>query len=151
MASPDPACRALAPVTAAAAPPGSGRLAALGSRKAALAGWAGLLFGLALLLVAGLPPLALGIAALAVAGAARAASGAAVATLLQLTAPDVLRGRVMALHTIALVGLSSFGGALAGVVAQAAGAPAAVAWGAVAVVLIVPPLAWIAHRAAPAG
>jgi hypothetical protein len=125
-------------------------LAAAGDlpRKALLAGGAGLGFGLALMLAAVVPPFALGLVAMTLAGAARAVSGAATATLLQLTTPDALRGRVMALHTVALVGLSSFGGAAAGAVAQGAGAPATVAWGAGALILVTPALACIARRAA---
>jgi MFS family permease len=51
---------------------------------------------------------------------------AAANTQLQLRSPDALRGRVMALYAITLVGMAPFGSLLAGAVAHALGAPWAI-------------------------
>jgi MFS family permease len=52
---------------------------------------------------------------------------AAANTLLQLRSPDAMRGRVMALYSITLVGMAPFGSLFAGGVASLAGAPLTVA------------------------
>jgi MFS family permease len=57
-------------------------------------------------------------------------------TLLQTSTPDALRGRVMSLYSLILIGLTPVGSLWAGAVAKAAGAPAAIATGA-ALILIV--------------
>ncbi len=50
-------------------------------------------------------------------------------TLIQTMVPDVLRGRVMALYSMMLLGMAPFGSLLAGAVAERLGAPAMVAAG----------------------
>lgn len=54
------------------------------------------------------------------------ASMASANTMLQLLSPDGLRGRVMALYSMMFLGMAPFGALLAGGLAQAVGAPAAV-------------------------
>jgi MFS family permease len=51
-------------------------------------------------------------------------------TLLQTITPDRLRGRVMAIYSMMLVGMAPFGAFFAGVVAQKLGAPVTVLLGA---------------------
>jgi MFS family permease len=51
-------------------------------------------------------------------------------TLLQIIAPDSLRGRVMAIYSMMLIGMAPFGAFFAGVVAQKLGAPVTVLLGA---------------------
>jgi len=52
---------------------------------------------------------------------------AAANTLLQLGSPDAMRGRIMALYAITLVGMAPFGSLFAGVAASLLGAPTAIA------------------------
>jgi MFS family permease len=51
-------------------------------------------------------------------------------TLIQVIVPDNLRGRVMSLHVMMLMGMAPFGSLLAGAIAEKLGAPMAVAMGA---------------------
>jgi MFS family permease len=128
-----------------AAAPGAGALigafgtAALGDvpRKDRLALLAGLAFCPLLVLFATVPPFPLGVALMVAAGVASAVFYAMLATLLQLRAPGNLRGRVMSLYAITVIGISSLGGLLGGAAAEAVGAPLAVTLGALGAVLVV--------------
>ncbi|MCS6954080.1 MAG: MFS transporter [Bryobacterales bacterium] len=55
-------------------------------------------------------------------------------TLIQVMTPDVLRGRVMALYSMMLLGMAPLGSLAAGVLAQSLGAPTAVTLGGIAAV-----------------
>lgn len=104
------------------------------------------------LLVSGRPPIALPVAAgllasagtftlafassfamasatLVVMGVAQITFQATCNTLLQLTAPDALRGRVMSLYAVVFAGVTPFGALTIGYVAEAFGTPAACALG----------------------
>ena len=83
----------------------------------------------ALLLFALVPPFVAGLGLLLVVGLASTAAGAAVGTMLQLSAPGPLRGRVMSLYAITVTGAPSLGGLLSGAVAQAFSAQLAVGAG----------------------
>jgi MFS family permease len=124
-------------------------LAALGDlrRKELIALGGPALMVLGLLTIARVPPFAVGLSLLALVGVCASAAGAVIATLLQFLAPGELRGRIMALNTVAVVGLSSFGGMLCGALAQAFGAPAAIAAAALGVALLLPLLARHVARA----
>ena len=114
--------------------PGAGSLigafgvASLGDikRKAQLVVAGNIVFSVALILFALLPPYAVGLALLIVAGLSGTAVGAAVGTMLQFATPGALRGRVMSLYTIAVIGGASLGGLLGGVLAEATNAQVAV-------------------------
>jgi MFS family permease len=56
-------------------------------------------------------------------------------TLIQLLVPDSLRGRVMAVYSMMLMGMAPFGSLLAGTLAEHLGAPATVALGGVACIV----------------
>jgi MFS family permease len=56
-------------------------------------------------------------------------------TLIQTTVPDRIRGRVMALYSMMIMGMAPFGALVAGFLAQKLGAPAAVALGGAACLL----------------
>lgn len=68
-------------------------------------------------------PLSLGLMFLA--GWGGISMAATTNTIIQLSVPDVLRGRVMSVYTTVFVGSTPFGGIFSGVVATAGGAPAA--------------------------
>jgi MFS family permease len=102
----------------------------------------GMLFSLAVLVFALSPNLAEGVLFLFMAGVLSTIFGTIVATFIQIAAPKELRGRLMSLYAITLIGLPSLGalgsGALAEKLGGLQGAPRAVALGAVisAVVLV---------------
>jgi MFS family permease len=100
----------------------------------------GLLSGLAVLAFALSPNLALGILFLFVAGVLSTIFGTIIATFIQMAAPKELRGRLMSLYAITLIGLPSLGALGSGVVAEKLGglqgAPRAVALGAVILIVI---------------
>lgn len=93
------------------------------------------LFGAALLAAAVAPGLRLEIAALAAAGGASVAFMAYGNTTLQLAADPSMRGRVMALWTVAFLGTTPIGGPVVGYVAQHAGPRWALTLGGVAALL----------------
>jgi MFS family permease len=66
---------------------------------------------------------------LVVVGAAQITFQATCNTILQLTAPDALRGRVMSLYALVFAGITPFGALMIGYVAEALGTPAACAVG----------------------
>lgn len=100
----------------------------------------GLLFSLAVLAFALSPNFGLGILFLFLAGVLATICGTIIATFLQMAAPREMRGRVMSLYAITLIGLPSLGsmgsGALADALGGLQGAPRAVALGAIVLLLI---------------
>ena len=88
------------------------------------------LFCLALDLVALHPPYPVALAVLALAGLTSTLFSASIATSLQQRVPRDLRGRVMSLYTITLIGVASLGALGSSVVAAAISAPAAYIGGA---------------------
>lgn len=78
---------------------------------------------------------------LAAAGFTMILNNASVNALLQSRVPDRLRGRVMSVYVFMFVGMTPLGSLQAGAVARWLGAPAALAAGAVALLLVI---AWIA-------
>jgi MFS family permease len=89
-----------------------------------------LLYPIGFLLFAFAPSFWVAIALLALSGWAMITLLATTNTLLQTTTPDELRGRVMSLYTLVLVGLMPFGNLLAGYLAEHLGsAPLALALG----------------------
>ena len=100
----------------------------------------GLLFGLALFAFALSPNLILGALLLFVSGITSTVFGTMIATFVQLSTPNELRGRVMSLYAITLIGLPSLGALGSGAVAEwlggIAGAPRAVLAGALVVCLV---------------
>ncbi len=137
-----------------AAMPGLGSLAGgiavamLGDfrRKDLLALGACVAFGVALALYAAIPPLAIGAALLATAGIASATFAACVGTMLQLRAPGPMRGRIMSLYAITLIGLSSLGGLGGGALAERIGPSDAVRLAALLAVLVVAALSVVVAR-----
>jgi MFS family permease len=69
-------------------------------------------------------------------GTATSVGGALMATLIQLTVPNELRGRVMSLYVLTLIGVPSAGALLAGTVGEAIGVREAVAGGAALVIVL---------------
>ena len=118
-------------------------LAALGDlrRKVAVAGVGAVVVCGALLGFAHAPVYGLGAMLLVLVGSANAVTNALLATLLQLVVPDSVRGRVMALRSIAFIGLGDFGGLLAAALAWGVGPAGAVSGGAVVLLLATPFLA----------
>lgn len=70
---------------------------------------------------------------LIIVGASNTSYSAMANTLLQSRAPGPMRGRVMSYNTIALIGLTPFGGAIVGGIAEVAGTRAALVTGGLAV------------------
>lgn len=92
----------------------------------------------ALLVFAHAPSLLLGLTLLVIVGAVGAVSGTLLVTLLQLLAPDHLRGRIMAVRYSASVGMSYAGGLLASGAAELFGPIAVVTGGALALAVCLP-------------
>jgi MFS family permease len=101
----------------------------------------GALFSASLIAFAVSPNLILGIGLLFVAGVTSTVLGTMIATFLQVDAPPELRGRVMSLYAITLIGLPSLGALGTGAVAQwlggTAGAPRAVLLSAIILAIVV--------------
>jgi MFS family permease len=89
-----------------------------------------------LLLFAVCPWYVVALGLLVLVGAATAVAGALNATLVQLTAPNELRGRIMSLYVLTLIGVPSAGALLAGTVGEAIGVREAIGLGAVIVILL---------------
>ncbi len=96
---------------------------------------ANVLYCASLLLFSLLPPYYVGMGLLVIAGLASTAFGAAIGTMLQFATPGSLRGRVMSLYTVAVIGGPSLGGLLGGALAQAFNAQLAVGIG-VAILIV---------------
>jgi predicted MFS family arabinose efflux permease len=93
------------------------------------------LFGVMILLTASAPTLPLAMLLLLGTGAASIFFAAMCNTTIQLTASTEMRGRVMALYTVAFMGTTPIGGPIVGYVGQALGGRAALAVGGVATLL----------------
>ena len=109
----------------------------------------GLIFAATIIAFALSQSLALGILLLFIAGVASTVFGTIIATFIQLATPNELRGRVMSLYAITLIGLPALGalaiGSLAEVLGGISGAPRAVLLGALAlgaVLTLVAPFFW---------
>ncbi len=113
----------------------------------------GLLFSLSVLAFALSPNLALGVLFLFLAGVLSTVFGTIIATFIQMEAPKELRGRLMSLYAITLIGLPSLGalgsGAVADMLGGLRGAPRAVALGAVVLAVILGIMAVRDRRASP--
>lgn len=94
----------------------------------------GLTFSAALMAFAASPSLSAGIVLLFVVGVAATVFGTIIGTLIQISTPNELRGRVMSLYAITLIGLPGLGGLGAGASAEflggVEGAPRAIMIGA---------------------
>ncbi len=71
---------------------------------------------------------------------------ASINTVLQTLVPDDLRGRVMALYTMAFVGMTPIGGLVGGAIAARVGAPVAVVAGGIGCIALA---GWFGRRIAP--
>lgn len=109
-------------------------------RQGAVMVASGLLFSLAIIAFALSPSLAGGIGLLFVAGVMSTVYATIIATFIQIEAPNELRGRVMSLYAITLIGLPSLGALGSGVIAEmlggVSGAPRAVLIGGAALALV---------------
>lgn len=114
---------------------GVGAIAALlvlaGRQKTGVGGsvvaGAGLAFGAALALFASARSFATAVPLLALAGAAMVAQAATANTLVQASVPDALRGRIMSMFTLVLMGAMPLGNIVIGALAGLVGTMAAVA------------------------
>jgi MFS family permease len=101
----------------------------------------GLLFSVTIILFALSPSLILGCLLLFLAGVTSTAFGTIIATFIQVESPGDLRGRIMSLYAITLIGLPSLGALGSGAIAQALGgipgAPRAVLIGGILAGLLV--------------
>ncbi|HYR30515.1 MAG TPA: MFS transporter [Gemmatimonadales bacterium] len=102
----------------------------------------GAAFGALLVLFAAMRSVGVALALLALAGCAMIVTTALANTMLQTLVPDELRGRVMAFYAFVFVGLAPLGAFQAGLVAEHAGAPFAVALGGVGCLIAVALAAW---------
>jgi MFS family permease len=109
----------------------------------------GLLFSITLIAFSLSPSFALGLILLFIAGVTSTVFSTVNATFIQLSVPNEMRGRVMSLYTVTLIGLPSLGALGSGAVAErlggVEGAPHAVLIGAVIlgiILLFVIPLFW---------
>jgi MFS family permease len=109
----------------------------------------GVLFSISLILFSISPVYVLGLVLLFIAGVSSTVFSTIIATFIQISAPNELRGRVMSLYTVTLIGLPSLGalgtGAFAEWLGGVEGAPHAVLIGAIiltVILLFVIPLFW---------
>jgi MFS family permease len=109
----------------------------------------GLLFSIVLIAFALSPSFILGLILLFISGITSTVFSTMIATFIQLSVPNELRGRVMSLYTVTLIGLPSLGamgsGALAEWLGGVEGAPHAVLIGAIilgAILVLVIPMFW---------
>src|SRR5438552_2686461 len=103
----------------------------------------GTAFGILLILFSASRVLGLSMALLALTGCAMIVNNSLTNTLIQTTAPDHLRGRVMGFYSFVFVGMAPFGAFLFGLVAEHVGAPATLAAGGVIVALAVTIAGWM--------
>jgi MFS family permease len=89
-----------------------------------------LLFPIALIVMAASTSFTLSFAVLVVAGFSFVAQNALANTLIQISVPDGLRGRVMSVYSLSFQGMFRMGGMQAGLMGDLVGAPATVAIGA---------------------
>src|SRR6266480_4840373 len=102
----------------------------------------GTAFGVLLILFAASRALALAMALLALAGCAMIVNNSITNTMLQTTAPDHLRGRIMGFYSFVFVGMAPFGAFLFGLVAEHVGVPVTLASGGAIVALAVMIAGW---------
>jgi MFS family permease len=103
----------------------------------------GTAFGVLLILFSQSRSLALSLVLLALAGCAMIVNNSITNTLLQISVPDHLRGRVMGFYSFVFVGMAPFGAFLFGVVAEHVGVPATLAAGGAIVALAVMITGWM--------
>jgi MFS family permease len=100
----------------------------------------GLVFSMCLIFFAISPSFILGLALLFISGVTSTVFSTIISTFIQLAVPNEMRGRVMSLYTVTLIGLPSLGalssGALAEWLGGVQGAPHAVLLGAIALTVI---------------
>jgi len=116
----------------------SGRLRARG--RLMLVG--GTAFGVLLMLFAASRSLVLSMVLLALAGCAMIVNNSISNTLLQTTAPDHLRGRIMGFYSFVFVGMAPFGAFMFGLVAEHIGVPTTLAIGGAIVAVTITVAAW---------
>ncbi|MGE5430978.1 MAG: MFS transporter [Syntrophomonadaceae bacterium] len=101
----------------------------------------GLIFSISIILFAESPSLIWGVVFLFINGFSATAVGTIIATFIQVTVPNELRGRIISLYTITLIGLPSLGslgsGAAAELLGGIQGAPRAVLIGGVIVGILI--------------
>ena len=109
----------------------------------------GLLFSASLVAFAVSPSLWVGAILLFIAGVTSTVFSTIISIFIQFSVPNELRGRIMSLYTVTLIGLPSLGalgsGALADLLGGVQGAPRAVLLGAVAlgvILIFVVPVFW---------
>jgi MFS family permease len=110
-------------------------------KGAALLG-GGAAFGVLLVLFAAARSVGVALALLALAGCAMIVTTALANTMLQTLVRDELRGRVMAFYAFVFVGMAPLGAFQAGLVAEHAGAPAAIALGGAGCLIAAALVAW---------
>ncbi len=107
-------------------------------------GGGALVLGLSEIVLGGSHVLALSLAAMFVGGLGAIAMSATANTVIQLTVPDQLRGRVMSVYTTVFAGSTPFGGLSMGAIASGFGSAVAMAvGGAISVVVGLIGLVWI--------
>src|SRR6266571_1639463 len=102
----------------------------------------GTAFGLLLMAFSASRALALSMVLLALTGCAMIVNNSIGNTLLQTSAPDHLRGRIMGFYSFVFVGMAPFGAFLFGLVAEHVGVPATLAAGGAIVALAVTIAGW---------
>jgi MFS family permease len=110
---------------------------------------AGILFGACLIGAAFTRGYVLALVLLTIAGTAMVLNNVLTNTLLQTSAPDHLRGRVMGVYSFLILGLSPFGSLQAGFVAQHLGVRTAIGSGGAICLLVTALVAWRMSRTAP--
>ena len=103
----------------------------------------GTAFGLLLILFSASRVLALSMVLLALAGCAMIVNNSITNTLLQTSAPDHLRGRIMGFYSFVFVGMAPFGAFLFGSVAEHVGVPTTIGAGGAIVTLAVTIAGWL--------
>ena len=119
-------------------------MAALGgrTRRARLVLGSGVLFGLTLTGAALAPGFASALGLFTLAGCLMALNGIAANTMLQLQAPDRLRGRVMGFYAFVVLGMAPIGSLQAGWLSERFGVRLAVASGGLVCLLVAGAVAW---------
>ncbi len=123
-------------------------MAGLGGRtqRARLVLGSGVLFGIVLTAAAMAPGFWSAMLLFAVAGCLMALNGIAANTMLQVQAPDHLRGRVMGFYSFVVLGMAPFGSLEAGWVAEHFGVRLAVGAGGVVCLLVAGSVSWRMRR-----
>jgi MFS family permease len=103
----------------------------------------GTVFGILLILFSASRALALSMVLLGLTGCAMIVNNSLTNTMLQTTAPDHLRGRVMGFYSFVFVGMAPFGAFLFGLVGEHIGVPATLAIGGAIVALAVMIAGWM--------